>query len=68
MIAIDNWELLQMVNSSKKSKFQPYPRPYKTKQETEKSWLNGKAGNTKNIDPSKVKDFLTKLGHKPQGE
>ena len=68
MIAIDNWELLQMVNKTKKAKFHPYPRPYKTEDENNKNYRSGKFGNTKHANPVEVKNFLAKLGHRPQGE
>jgi hypothetical protein len=66
LMQLTTFDLLHTVNSKKKPK--PLNRPYKTEEETKKGYLNGKVGNTKNIDQNKVRTFLQKLGHKPQGE
>lgn len=66
LMQLETFDLLAIVNSKRKPK--PVKRPFKTKDEQKKQYLNGKYGNTKGIQQSKVRDFLAQLGHKPQGE
>ena len=64
--ALNLYDLTYAANSKKKAK--PIARPFKTQQEVDSEYREGKFGSTKNVDQSKVRAFLEKLGHKPQGE
>lgn len=66
LLQMTTFDLLHAANSKRKPK--PLKRPYKTKEEMEQTYLGGKVGNTKGVDQNKVRAFLEKLGHKPQGE
>jgi len=66
LLQMGTYDLLAAANSKKKPK--PLKRPFKTKEEKDSEYRNGKFGNTKNMDQNKVREFLQKLGHKPLGE
>lgn len=64
MILMDLWDLTLIANAGKKAKTSDrYKRPYKTEEEKKQSYLNGKYGNTKNIKPETIKEYLASLGH-----
>lgn len=60
------YDLIHAANSKRKPK--ALKRPFKTNEELTAEYREGKFGNTEKADQSKVRAFLEKLGHKPQGE
>lgn len=66
LLDMATYDLLLAANSKRKPK--PLKRPYKTNEDISKEYREGKHGNTQGADQSKVRAFLEKLGHKPQGE
>ena len=66
LLQMATYDLIHAANSKRKPK--PLKRPFKTVEEITNEYREGKHGNTQGADQSKVRAFLEKLGHKPQGE